>query len=344
MDRFRARLERFKEAALGYDPRLGEDAREPIRSAGVNLFVSSEEFLQRLISFNVWLLASDHFVESRFEYREKQTWSIVGDVLGKSLMANQQECQWRSDGDNTLGVLVRYMSESVEWMQKLSQQDRQPLLRSAKQLPHYASDSDVQFPFLHRELWADADPEELDRYIRDYKQTVQYLLQANLAYVRNSLDHKRDDKRFPSADEILASISRLREAIELADTLRFYPKTYWLYDISTNRFGAKKYLLLDYRGKELVVYGPPAATGLRRLSSSVPYVVAPTNFLGLPDSILAFSEKGDSEYADYWSGYPRRRTLPLQDDDDEGMEISSTVTDQAGPTDQASKETVEGEG
>lgn len=56
------RLESFSHTVLSVGSLRTEHDREIVRSAGVNLFVSIEEYLEHLIAYNAWLLASDHFL------------------------------------------------------------------------------------------------------------------------------------------------------------------------------------------------------------------------------------------------------------------------------------------
>ncbi|MGA8573857.1 MAG: hypothetical protein WB560_15460, partial [Desulfobaccales bacterium] len=53
--RLESRLSLFNEIILSSTPIVSEDERERIRAAGVNLFVSAEEFIDLLISYNIWL-------------------------------------------------------------------------------------------------------------------------------------------------------------------------------------------------------------------------------------------------------------------------------------------------
>jgi hypothetical protein len=316
LERFRLRLERMNEAALSFAPEQGEDAREALRSAGVNLFISVEEFLEEFIAFNIWLLASDHFVATRFKYRPSEARQIVSEILGEMLSTEYGEFRWQPIGGNTLGVLLQYLSAAARWTLSLvapEAPDRISLQRPQEQLPHYAENPNKRFPFRHKQLWADCDPDELRRHIQGFDRICKLFSQANLASVRNGLEHKRDEERFPTSDAILACVARLREALELADAQRYYPKTFWLYEVTSDRFGAKKFSLQDYRHKALIISGPTIAAGLQGIGYSDALVVAPTNLLGLPNSLLRFTVAKRSEYSEYWANYPRRRKLPLQE-------------------------------
>src|SRR4051794_38875961 len=83
-------------------------------------------------------------------------------------------------------------------MNSLPQSDRQVLARPDEDLPHYSDDQQIPFPFRHKALWADADLAELRRYIDGYSGVVKLLQRSNLAYVRNGIDHSREEHKFPS--------------------------------------------------------------------------------------------------------------------------------------------------
>lgn len=315
-ERFRSRIEKFHEVALASDPSLGENDRERIRSESANLFVSVEEFLDSLISYNVWLLAADHFLEApKFAYRIGQARRSVRDNLGECLVTDGIELRWDSNGKNTLGVLLRYLAESVAWMSRLSTENRDTHLRPEADLPDFIEHTDRIFPFRHTQLWADADPRILQLHIQGFERICKLLGQTSLAGVRNGLEHKRDELDFPSLDSILACVARLREAVELSDSLRYFPKTFWLFERTTDRFGAITLRFRDYRDKMLVLYAPSIATGRAPSQFETPMIIAPHNLIGLPNATLLFRAHGHSIYSDYWTGYPRRRRVPPKKDD-----------------------------
>ena len=57
----RNRITEFRERVLQMPTQPDEHECARIRSVGVNLFVSVEQFLENLLCYNVWLLSSDHF-------------------------------------------------------------------------------------------------------------------------------------------------------------------------------------------------------------------------------------------------------------------------------------------
>jgi hypothetical protein len=307
---FSQRISSFRDTVLKADPIDTEDKRGDIRSVGVNLFVSVEQFLSLLLSFNVWLLSSDHFLGTQFAYDEKIGLAVVGEVLGASLGDADAKATWASSGANTLGVLLRYLDEALRWMESLPRTDRTSLQRPQADLPHYTSDKRRPFPHNHLQLWADADPSQLREFIAGFSSIVRLLNQAQLAAVRNGIDHYREPDAFPTADTMLGCAARLDEAVQRADTLRYFPKLWWLTHQESDQHGNGKLTLIDYSSRQLVSYTPSLTSGGLTLDFRTPYLVAPGNLLGRPNSQIFMTVKHRSEFADYWKGYPRRRRLP----------------------------------
>jgi hypothetical protein len=69
-----------------------------------------EHLLEEFIAFNVWLLASDHVNQTKFEYRFEDAVGAVSKTLGLSLRINDQDFAWRPSGGNVLGTLLVYQA------------------------------------------------------------------------------------------------------------------------------------------------------------------------------------------------------------------------------------------
>lgn len=307
--RLTSHLERFEQSVLSLPGKPTEDDRERIRSSGVNLFVCVEQMLDMLISFNVWLLGTDHFLDSRHDFDMVQARHRVPAMLGETLPSEDLEVSWNPEGENPLGVLLRYLSESVEWMKSLESKNREELRRPKADIPHFAEALEARFPFTHIALWADADMSELRAYVQQYEKLVSLLLQAELAYIRNGLDHMRDVARFPTSEMMLACISRLRQAHHFAVVNRYLPVIFWLDRVETNRFGLVEYRFRDGANRLVVVHRPPMVLCLKKPGLTRPYLIAPGNLLGGPNAAIIFGFRERTEYDDYWRDYPRRRHI-----------------------------------
>jgi hypothetical protein len=308
-ERFQLVLKAFEDAVLRAGSIESEDEKATVRAAGVNLFVSVEEILERLLLFPLWCLASDHFLGTHFEYDIDRARHGVSETLGASLRSDVGLIAWNPSGENTLGTLLRYLAEARKWMQGLEQQDRSNLVRPTEDLPHYEDDPHRVFPFRHLALWADADPGQLRALTERYADVVRLVEQADLAPIRNGLDHRREKDRFPDSDRMLACAKRLGAAFELGVLHGFLPRTFWVHRATKDRFGLTECELRDRRGNSVILYGPSLVSGLQSPDPKRPVLIAPGNLLGLPNSRLFFGVVEHNPYRDYWQGYPRRKVF-----------------------------------
>lgn len=307
LKRLKVRLSDFNQKLLSTPSIDTEDDREGIRSAGVNLFVSLEEFLDSLISYNVWLLYSDHFASNRFSYDIDEARHCVSQALS---IPNEDEMvvvPWSENGDNTLGTLLYYLARTASWIESLEDANRDQLKKDEDDLPHYYDDKLRPFPFRHTQLWADADVSELSKYKDGFITIARLIGQADLASVRNGIDHHRDEYSFPESDKMFACVARLSQALESADVNRYFPKQFWLESKKENRYGVREYTYLDYADRELITFGPNVAMGLPNQIYAHPVIIAPGNLLGYPNSQLMFWIQERNEYSNFWRDYPKRR-------------------------------------
>ncbi len=307
--RFESHLGRFNQAVLSTPSLETEDEREAIRAAGVNLFVYLERLIDTLISYNVWLLSSDHFLGTQFCFNLSDAREQVKRVLGATLTNGDVNVSWSPQGENSLGFLLAYLGESLRWIDSMQSAERDNLRRSEADIPHFAEVFKTRFPFYHTELWADCDPTQFRAYRDGYALIVSLLQKAELAYVRNGLDHMRNASRFPKIDTILACISRIREAYTTAVDRRYLPEIWWFERVEEDRFGMLTYHLNNVMGHLLVFHGPVMLQCLPKIPRDAPVLVAPANLLGEPNAPLTFSLRDVTEYDFYWRGYPRRRRI-----------------------------------
>lgn len=311
--RFLSHIENFKTELLLMPEVMIEDDRERIRSVGVNLFVYVEKFLDMLVSYNIWLLASDHFLGLGMKYNLAEARKTVSKVLGENLTDENLSFKWNESGENSLGVLLRYLSESVTWIMSLETKDREPYKRKDEDLPGNIDMMEIRFPFFHISLFADSELNEIRKYAEDYIAIASLLQKANLAEVRNGLDHMRDPENFPGIDKMLACASRLWEAHHLAVTKRYTPEIFWLEKHEHSSFGVIRFFLRDGENRLFVLFGPPLVQCLIEVGFNKPYVIAPGNLLGAPNSTLAFVVQENTEYDHYWKNYPRREPIQRSD-------------------------------
>jgi hypothetical protein len=306
----RRRLDAFNQELLSLGSLDTEQDREKVRSVGVNLFVSIEDFLDHVVSYNVWVLAADHFLETHFKFDIHSARSMVSMVLGPTIGSGNDESRWNSNRTNTLGVVMAYLQCATTWINELPRKKREPLVRSEEDMPHFADYDFRIFPFKHTAMWADCDYGSLTRLADVFVSISTKIAQSNLAGIRNGLDHHRDAAGFPKVVDMLAFAARIREAIDIADVNRFFPKEFWLESRKQDRFGREEFVFKDYLQRKHVFYGPTFVHGLPVVGVDVPAVIAPGNLLGYANAEVVFTPRQKSVYSEYWAGYPRRRIIP----------------------------------
>jgi hypothetical protein len=306
----RRRLDEFNQCLLTLGSAESETDRESIRCSGVNPFVSLEDYLERLVGFNSWLCSCDHFVGTRFAYNRVDAVAAVPEVLGAPLQSGDATFSWNLSGDNTLGTSQVYLEKLLSWLSGLRDTDRTSLRRSEDQMPHYAHDRDQEFPFLHTQAWADFDQSEFDSYLGRLREIGEQVRKSQLTNIRNGLDHRRRDDRFPTVESMLAMVSRIHQAVAISDVHRLVPKRFWLQERTTDRYGRGTLVLQDYEGRSYSVSTPNPVVALPEIQFASPVIIGPGKFLCGGAVPIVFSVRSANEFSRYWSGYPRRRTIP----------------------------------
>jgi hypothetical protein len=303
-------LELFNQELLAVGTLRGEHDRERIRREGVNLFVSVEEFLECVISFNVWVLSSDHFLDTHFRYDPRAARRKVAAILGSSINSGDMAVTWSSENANTLGSLMAYLNAAASWMKTLPGNPREAFTRPETDLPDFAEDKLRVFPFRHTALWADSDYSSLERLVDGFAAIVSKVSRSNLAAIRNGLDHQRDETGFPKIDQMLAFVAHFREAVDSADINLFFPKEFWLERVQRDCYGREEFVFKDYLSRSRVSFGPTFVHGILGPSFDAPAIIAPGNLLGHVNAEIVFRLRETSVFSRYWDGYPRRRLIP----------------------------------
>ncbi|MBD1939451.1 hypothetical protein [Microcoleus sp. FACHB-68] len=307
----KSRLEEFRAVLLSIPDVAIEERRAVVRKAGVNLFVSLESFLQKLITYNTWLIFSDHYLVTCSTYNEQKALCIVPEIFGDELKVSEDfTVAWNINGSNTFGVLLRYLQELNTTVSALESRLRDTCQRTSIDIPKSNKGVLRPFPFKHTQLWADSTRESLNEYAVVLSSITRQINQAGIPEVRNGLDHQRNPDEFPSLEKMFAFETRVSSAVEVADKARLLPSWFWLEQRSSNNQGYIAYTFRDYSGKELLLQGPSHALGLRqKIVFGEPCIIAPFNFLGLPNSELVFAISDETEYSIHWNNYPIIRDL-----------------------------------
>lgn len=311
----REHIAELRTCVLAIDSLDDQGTRDNIRRAGVNVFVDLEAVLQKVVAFVTWLLATDHAVDSRLVYRNSSAMRAVPRHIGESLSSSDGATYtWSVEGRNVFATIFTYLGRLKGWVDELPERDRAPLLRNIG--PVSVERSSTPFAFRHMHLWADCTPTSLQTISADLSTLLRIIGNADIAGVRNGLDHYREPHDFPSLERLIALPTRLEQAIEIIERARFFPKHYRIQTFQRYLHGHYDVTLADYRGGIYTISGPAHLRGLRRqefLLSNSSVILAPPGLLGYPYCDIVFVIGFDTPFSRYWDGYPRARSVGIGD-------------------------------
>jgi hypothetical protein len=303
----------------------GEKARMDIREKGNPLFVQVENFLDQLISLNVWCATQDHWCGSRFQFRLKRARRCVSEFLEPRYGKPPKAPPWDPERSSTLGTQLFYLDSLRRFVEGCRSADLAAVRRP--NAVDYLDPADRPFPFLHLEFWADVDPKSLTIYSEVLGEFCTLLRQGDVAGVRNGLDHWREADEFPTREQIVTCCKKISMAVRLAEDRHLFPVLYWL-DTKTQLVtrGFDEY---DVRSSDRTrsVIRPSTLGGLPDVPWQAPLVFSPLQINDAADTAIFFKVVPASDYAEYWAGFPRYADRDPARNEQVNVEEQVTVTD-----------------
>jgi len=277
--------------------------RDNVRSAANPLFVQLENFLDQLLSLNVWCTTQDHRHKTNFEYRLRLARRCVSTVLEPLYGRPTGAPPWNPERSSTLGTQLFYLSSFERFITTCKSKDRSETRRqnADKVVDHL----DRRLAFPHVQLWADATPASLDSYEKHLLDFGQLLRQGDVAGVRNGLDHWRESHEFPTREQITNCCKKLNLAIRLAEEQHLLPVLYWLDNkVKHVHLGFSEYSCRSATRARTIIR-PSTLAGMPEVPMQKPIVFSPLQISDAADVAIFFFAPQESSYADYWSDFPR---------------------------------------
>jgi hypothetical protein len=303
----------------------GEKARMDIREKGNPLFVQVENFLDQLISLNVWCATQDHWCVSRFQFQLKQARRRVSEFLEPKYGKPPKAPPWDPERSSTLGTQLFYLDCLKRFVEECRSADRTAVRRPAA--VDFLDPSDRPFAFRHLLFWADVDPKSLALYSEVLGEFCTLLRQGEVAGVRNGLDHWREADEFPTREQIVTCCKRISTAVRLAEDRHLFPVLYWL-DTKTQCVtrGFDEYGVRSSDRTRSVIR-PSTLGGLPDVPWQAPLVFSPLQINDAADTAIFFKVVPASDYAEYWAGFPRYADRDPARNEQVNVEEHITVTD-----------------
>ncbi|MFT4226809.1 hypothetical protein [Micropruina sp.] len=297
------RLKRYAQVA-GIGARL--DAVE-LRAIAANYFIELEGVLDDSLVFTTWALTTDHVsTEHPFAYAPKLTRSASLTRLNsyEAPRAAEHERIELTDS-NTLYPLIRGFGTLADLLADSRLNEAQHL-RSRADYPGYSKYTNLKsFPFLHNLPFLDLLPKAQERLVDTLKYVRSTLEAAKVHSVRNDYMHYRASildlsKLHTALEAVERSVARLE-----ADGL--CRLAYGLVGQSGDAWDRRVFTLENSRGRQ-IAFARPCAFDWNQMPSlrHLQYVV-PAAIFARPNEMLRFTRVFETEYADYWQDYPKRR-------------------------------------
>lgn len=315
--RHQERMEQVVRTA-GVSPLVDQD---DLRSRGVNYFVKLEEALDDALAFTTWALVWDHYAaEAPFTYRPETDRRTAFDWLHARYRARHGEPQpgepTLAYGDkNTLHVLCRGFDVLAVELEALDE-NKDSYRRADDQRPAFVDHTDLQqFPFVHTHAFLDLLPDSKTRLLSTLREVSRGLVNARVSDIRNEQVHYR--RSTADLEKLQQALTAAKDAVDLLDRAGLTRVPYARKSAQRDAWGRMTYVLSAVNGREIAFVLPTSFDWLRLPGFSGRQYVVPDAQFGEPNGILRFRLGFNSEYAEMWSGFPRRRKLspslsPLQ--------------------------------
>lgn len=311
LTKFWKRLRKFKDIVTR-SSRYNEEDKEEIRSAAVNLFVSLEQILEHALSFAVWLLLSDHYIDTKFTYVYEDAREFMAGMLNGFEMSSGEKIAYDKNGKNTLFPLVAGFDALVSICDKLLSEGNEKYRRPEIELPSFhGNDSIMLFPFMSKKMLFDISASDYEKFSSITKNISKEFSKTHVLSIRNRLQHKRDD--FPAQQEIIAACDSIDKIISILENSNVYPNVYLFKSFHVDAYKRDEFTYYNYKSVEISVVPTPEYALCDLPGYYDPQIIIPIIKIGSSNNPMRFLYKERSDYQQFWKNYPRRKKIEEQD-------------------------------
>lgn len=306
MEIFWKRLKKFLNTART-NKTYSEIDKEMIRSAGVNLFVSIEEILEKALSFCTWMFLSDHFRGTKYKFNSDYAQTFMVSKLNGRLYNSEELINFDSEGRITLFPLVQGFKILADLCENLlNEEDQYSCLES--ELPGYFGKTEIlSCPFTHKLFLFDINKQDCNRFLCFLREITLLIDKSPLYKVRNGIDHKRTDETFPIQEEIEEVCDIIKSLVEKMEVTGVFPLIYLLKEKNQDQYGRIMIKLTNYKGMEILFYDPSQFDGCMLPEYDEPLIIVPWIHIGNSAENIRYKYEEISEYSKFWHDYPKKR-------------------------------------
>lgn len=275
---------------------------EGLRAASSDYFVCLEKFLFDSLSFATWALLVDHYSsDDPFVFFETQARQFT--ILTLNSVADGNEDTWKLSNEPVLSAIVEgyiRLSKILENLRENSDNN----LRQKGGYPKFAKQTTLQqFPFKHIHPFLDLLPDSQVRLKDALAEIGSDLKSSGIMSARNGLLHAK--QRVPTVAEVEEALRKARGALDRLESIGCVRGTFSIASTHVNAWGGAT-TTLSSKGRNISFSTPSAYDWAKLPSLSRPVYLMQGAVFAPPNEMLRFLEGFESDYRDYWLGYPRR--------------------------------------
>lgn len=275
---------------------------EGLRAASSNYFVSLERFLFDSLCFATWALLADHYSSaSPFVFFESDAREFTINTLNGSISTEEDRNPISSEP--VLSAVVEGFTRLSKLLSSIRGTEAD-YARDPSGYPKFAPKTDLQkFPFLHVHPFLDLTPESQVNLLSTLGGIASDLNNSGIMSARNGLLHAK--QRIPTVGELEEALQKSRVALDRLEGIGCVRSTFAISSSLMNAWGGATTTLVS-NGRAISFSSPSAYEWAKLPAMATPHYLMQGAVFAAPNEMLRFSEGFNSEFQDYWRGYPHR--------------------------------------
>jgi hypothetical protein len=298
-----ALVEDLNQTISGIEGEISPRNEAEIRGRASNLFVEFESVIDRVIAFTGWALLKQQVrqiegerLEFGFELNTARR--HLETVLDSSV-------RYQSDGSNTIGTLIFALRNLSEVLSQMLKDGSRKFEFTSADLPHQSMTG--HYPFDHLLPFFDLAEQSQKSIIRSLEESATKLHEANLANVRNRIEHHNSGSGFPDRDSLQKTLRAIKECFEIWESSGMIPYQYRVMKVEFDEYRRWCAQLRSPSGAVTYTHGPSSTDLTNMPDGDRPHIPFKAARLKKANDSLRFRLVERSEYWKMWKDFPLRR-------------------------------------
>jgi hypothetical protein len=266
----------------------------------------AERFLFDSLIFATWSLLTDHHTAERpFEFHE----SVARDFTIRTLNASVSRTDGSARNDlcdqPELARIVQGFTRLSHHLESLRAREAE-LLRPQTEYPKFVKQTNLhRFPFLHTVPFLDLTGASQVGLVSGLAEVGRGLNDSGIMTARNGLLHAQRQQRTPTIVEVNSALAGARKALNTLEEVGCVRTTFEVARTETDAWG-RGVIVMRSGVKEITFSSPSRYDMLGLPAMEAPVYIVQGAVFAPPNEMLRFREGAESQYEEYWRGFPVR--------------------------------------